>query len=198
MDIKTTWHKHPINQSIRSEMKGQRPFLLWFTGLSGSGKSTLAGEVERLLSDLGKHTFLLDGDNVRRGLCSDLGFDDDSRTENIRRVAEVSKLMLDAGMIVLAAFISPKHSHRELVRDGLQNRTVVEVFVDTSLAECEKRDVKGLYQDARAGKLIAFTGFDSEYEAPSEPDIHVQNDSGSVKQHAAEIIEYLSGNQYLD
>lgn len=198
MDIKTTWHQHPVNQSIRSEMKNQRPFLLWFTGLSGSGKSTLAGEVERLLAGLGKHTYLLDGDNVRRGLCSELGFDDEARTENIRRIYEVSKLMLDAGLIVLAAFISPKVLHRDKICAGLQDREFIEVFVDTSIKECERRDVKGLYKDARAGRLTAFTGIDSEYEPPCTPHIHIKNDDGTAKQHAEDVLSYLISNHYLE
>jgi adenylylsulfate kinase len=191
MDAKLTWHEHPINQSIRSDMKNQKPFVLWFTGLSCSGKSTLAGEVERLLTQQNKHTYLLDGDNVRRGLCSDLGFNDEDRAENIRRISEVSKLMLDAGMIVLAAFISPKQSHRMLAREVAKDNTFIEIFVDASLEVCEKRDIKGLYKEARSGKLSGFTGIGAEYEAPSNPDIHIRTEGGSVKEHALQVMNYL-------
>lgn len=198
MDAKITWHEHPINQGIRSKMKSQKPFVLWFTGLSGSGKSTLAGEVERLLANKNKHTYLLDGDNVRRGLCSDLAFSEEDRAENIRRISEVSKLMLDAGMIVLAAFISPTQSHRSLARGMLQGNEFIEVFVDTSLAVCEKRDVKGLYRKARAGEVTGFTGIDAEYEVPVNPDIHIRSESGSFLDHADLVMDYLIRNGKLE
>lgn len=198
MSQKTIWHEHPVNKSIRSEMKAQKPFVLWFTGLSGAGKSTLAGEVERLLTNQNKHTYLLDGDNVRRGLCSDLAFSEEDRAENIRRISEVSKLMLDAGMIVLAAFISPIQSHRSLARRMFQDNEFIEVFVDTSLAECEKRDVKGLYRKARSGEVKGFTGIDAEYEVPSNPEIHIQGEGGTVKEHAELVMGYLHKHGYVE
>jgi len=177
-------------------MKVQKPFVLWFTGLSGAGKSTLAGEVERLLANQNKHTYLLDGDNVRRGLCSDLGFSDEDRSENIRRISEVSKLMLDAGTIVLSAFISPKQSHRSFARDMFQQNEFIEIFVDTPLEECEKRDVKGLYHEARLGKVTSFTGIDAEYETPLNPEIHMQG--GTAKEQAELLMNYLYKNGYLE
>ena len=197
-DAKLTWHSHPVNQTIRTDMKGQKPFVLWFTGLSGAGKSTLAGEVERLLANQNKHTYLLDGDNVRRGLCSDLGFSDEDRSENIRRISEVSKLMLDAGTIVLSAFISPKQSQRSLARDMFKENEFVEIFVDTTLEECEKRDVKGLYHEARIGKIKGFTGIGAEYEAPLNPEINIRSESGTVKENAELVVNYLYKHGYIE
>lgn len=147
------WHKHAVDKQSRAELKGQKPLVIWFTGLSGAGKSTLAGALEQALAAQGKHTYLLDGDNVRHGLCGDLGFDDAARQENIRRVGEVAKLMVDAGLIVLTAFISPFRAERALVRNLLGEGEFVEVFVDAPLAICEERDPKGLYKKARAGKF---------------------------------------------
>lgn len=146
------WHQHAVSKQSRSELKGQKPLVIWFTGLSGAGKSTLAGALEQALAAEGKHTYLLDGDNVRHGLCGDLGFDDAARQENIRRVGEVAKLMVDAGLIVLTAFISPFRAERELVRNLLGADEFVEVFVDAPIAVCEERDPKGLYKKARAGR----------------------------------------------
>ncbi len=198
MDIKITWHEHPVKKSARAIMKNQKPFVLWFTGLSGSGKSTLAGEVERLLSDQKKHTYLLDGDNVRRGLCSDLGFNDEDRSENIRRVSEVSKLMLDAGMIVLAAFISPKKAYRQRARELFQDNEFIEIFVDASLNTCERRDVKGLYKQAKIGNVKGFTGIDAEYETPSHPEIHIRNESGTIQEHADLVMNYLYNHRLVE
>ena len=149
--------------------------MLWFTGLSGAGKSTVANLVEKRLHALGRHTYTLDGDNVRHGLNKDLGFTDADRVENIRRVAEVSRLMVDAGLIVLVSFISPFRSERRLARELMQPGEFFEVFVDTPLAEAEKRDLKGLYKKARRGELKNFTGIDSPYEAPEHPEIHLQH-----------------------
>ncbi|MFD2176468.1 adenylyl-sulfate kinase [Veronia pacifica] len=179
-DENVIWHQHAIDKMFRAEQKQQRPALLWFTGLSGSGKSTVAGALEHELARLGYHTYLLDGDNVRHGLCRDLGFSDHDRRENIRRVGEVAKLMTDAGLIVLSAFISPFREERQLVRDMLPEQEFVEVFVDTPLKVCESRDPKGLYKKARAGEIKAFTGISSAYEAPEQPEIHLRTHHGSI------------------
>jgi bifunctional enzyme CysN/CysC len=167
---------------------------LWFTGLSGSGKSTIANEVEKRLYQDGRHSFLLDGDNVRHGLNKDLGFTDAARVENIRRVGEVAKLMTDAGLIVLTAFISPFQAERDLVRAMVPDDGFVEVFVDTPLEVAEQRDVKGLYAKARSGDLKNFTGIDSPYEAPQNPEIHIDTTKLSASQAADEIIAWLARN----
>ncbi|WP_325890943.1 adenylyl-sulfate kinase [Grimontia sp. NTOU-MAR1] len=180
-DENVVWHKHVIDKTYRAEQKNQRPALLWFTGLSGSGKSTVAGALESKLAQMGYHTYLLDGDNVRHGLCRDLGFSDHDRRENIRRVGEVAKLMTDAGLIVFSAFISPFREERQLVRELLPEGEFLEVFVDTPLEVCESRDPKGLYKKARAGEIKAFTGISSAYEAPETPEVHLQTDDHSVE-----------------
>ncbi|HIF9450773.1 TPA: adenylyl-sulfate kinase [Photobacterium damselae] len=171
------WHQHSVNKQIRGELKQQHPCILWFTGLSGAGKSTIAGALEKELVQRGYHTYLLDGDNVRHGLCRDLGFSIEDRRENIRRIGEVAALMADAGLIVLSAFISPERRERQLVRDLVADGEFIEVFVDTSLVECERRDPKGLYKKARAGEIKQFTGIDSIYEKPLEPEIHLVSGS---------------------
>lgn len=165
-----TWHEMDITKEIRAKQKGQKPLTLWFTGLSGSGKSTLANEVEKRLVAMGKHTMLLDGDNIRLGLNKNLGFGEKDRVENIRRIAEVSKLMNDAGLIVLTSFISPFEKDRENAKEII-GKDFIEIYVKTSLETCEKRDVKGLYKKARAGEIPNFTGISSPYEAPKNPDI---------------------------
>lgn len=170
-DENVIWHQHSVNKESRAKLKQQKPVVLWFTGLSGAGKSTIAGALENQLAELGYHTYLLDGDNVRHGLCSDLGFSDQDRRENIRRIGELAKLMADAGLIVLSAFISPHRAERQLVRDLLPEGEFLEVFVNASLDVCEQRDPKGLYKKARAGQIANFTGIDSEYQAPLEPEI---------------------------
>lgn len=170
-DENVVWHQHTIDKAFRSQIKKQKPVVLWFTGLSGAGKSTVAGALETRLAELGHHTYLLDGDNVRHGLCSDLGFSEQDRRENIRRIGELAKLMADAGLIVLSAFISPHRAERQLVREMLPEGEFLEVFVNTSLEVCEQRDPKGLYKKARAGEIANFTGIDSEYEAPLNPEI---------------------------
>ena len=174
------WHQHFIDKAARSAQKGHKPALLWFTGLSGSGKSTLAGALEAELMQRGIHTYLLDGDNVRHGLCSDLGFATADRQENLRRVGEVAKLMVDAGLVVLAAFVSPYRAERAAIRARLPEGEFIEVFVDTPLSECEQRDPKGLYKKARAGEIKHFTGIDDPYEAPEQAEIHLQNHGQSV------------------
>ncbi|KTR88045.1 adenylyl-sulfate kinase [Pantoea dispersa] len=175
-DENVVWHDHPVTRTEREQQHGHRGVVLWFTGLSGSGKSTVAGALEQALHRLGVSTYLLDGDNVRHGLCRDLGFSDDDRKENIRRVGEVAKLMVDAGLVVLTAFISPHRAERQMVRDLLGDGQFIEVFVDTPLAVCEARDPKGLYKKARAGELRNFTGIDSVYEAPDAPEIQLDGE----------------------
>jgi adenylylsulfate kinase len=165
--------------------------VVWFTGLSGSGKSTIANEVDYDLNQRGIRTYLLDGDNIRHGLCKDLGFSPDDRVENIRRIAEVAKLMADSGMVVLAAFISPYREDREKVRLTMGDLGLVEVFVKADLATCETRDPKGLYQKARAGLIKNFTGIDDPYEAPINPEIVLHSDSKTVPELSTQVIEWL-------
>jgi len=191
------WHNHEVDKSIRSFMKKQRPCLLWFTGLSGSGKSTIAGAVESMLAERLQHTYLMDGDNVRHRLCGDLGFSEEDRVENIRRVGEVANLMVDAGLIVLTAFISPFKSNREMVRNMLAEGEFIEVHIDTPIEICEGRDPKGLYQKARAGLIKDFTGIDSPYEAPDKPEIRIENYDISVQEAARQVIDYLDRHGYL-
>jgi bifunctional enzyme CysN/CysC len=186
------WQSLDVTRNARAEIKGQKPAVLWFTGLSGAGKSTIANLVEKKLHSLGKHTVLLDGDNVRHGLNRDLGFTDADRVENVRRVAEVSKLMADAGLIVLVSFISPFRAERDMARGLMAEGEFYEVFVDTPLADAEKRDVKGLYKKARAGQLKNFTGVDSPYEAPELPEIHIDTTKLDAAAAAALIVEKLT------
>ncbi|WP_116808457.1 sulfate adenylyltransferase subunit CysN [Steroidobacter cummioxidans] len=185
------WQALDVNKPARAALKGQRACILWFTGLSGAGKSTVANLVEKRLHSLGRHTYTLDGDNVRHGLNKDLGFTDADRVENIRRVAEVSKLMVDAGLIVLVSFISPFRSERRLARELMQSGEFFEVFVDTPLEEAEKRDPKGLYKKARRGELQNFTGIDSPYEAPENAEIHLRTALYSPEAAAEEIMNKL-------
>ena len=189
-----TWHNMDITRETRAASLGQKPFTLWFTGLSGSGKSTVANEVEKRLAAIGKHTMLLDGDNIRMGPIRDLGFTETDRVENIRRIAEVSKLMNDAGLIVLTSFISPYEADRKNAADIIGG-CFVEVYISTSLEECERRDVKGLYQKARAGEIPNFTGISSKYEIPVSPDVTVDTENLSVDEAVdavmAQIKKYL-------
>jgi len=185
------WQALDVNQQVRAQLKGQKACVLWLTGLSGAGKSTIANRVEKRLLSLGRHTYLLDGDNVRHGLNKDLGFTAQDRVENIRRVAEVAKLMVDAGLIVLVSFISPYRAERRMARELFGAGEFLEVYVDTPLAEAERRDVKGLYQKARRGELKHFTGVDSPYEAPEHPEIHLETASTSPEQAADRIVAYL-------
>ena len=187
------WQALSIDKNARAGMKGQRPCVLWFTGLSGAGKSTIANLVEKRLHALGCHTYLLDGDNVRHGLTKDLGFTSADRVENIRRVAEVAKLMVDAGLIVLAAFISPTRAERDLARGRVEPGEFFEVYVDTPLAEAERRDPKGLYRKARAGQIKNFTGIDSPYEPPLSPEIRIDTLALSDAQAAELIVAQLRG-----
>ena len=189
-DDNVYWHKMDINRNSRSESKNQKSVVLWFTGLSGSGKSTIANILEKKLYNLGKHTMLLDGDNVRHGLNKDLGFTDVDRVENIRRIANVSKLMLDAGLITLVSFIAPFRSERDLAKD-LMGNDILEVFIDVPIEIAELRDPKGLYKKARSGLLKNFTGIDSSYEKPENPDIHIKSDKVSAEEAAEIIIKKL-------
>ena len=192
-----SWHKMSINKKTRSELNSQKPCVVWFTGLSGSGKSTIANILEQKLHTIGKRTYLLDGDNVRHGLNKDLGFTDTDRVENIRRVAEVSKLMVDAGLITLVSFISPFKSERQMARDLLSSDEFFEIFVNTPLEECEKRDPKGLYKKARAGELKNFTGIDSSYEEPENPDLVLDTNSTNAEELADQIINFLQVNKII-
>ena len=185
------WQAMDVDKSQRAGAKGQKACVLWFTGLSGSGKSTIANIVEKKLHAMGRHTMLLDGDNVRHGLNRDLGFTDADRVENIRRIGEVSKLMVEAGMITLVSFISPFASEREMARAMLEEGEFIEIYVDTPLEEAERRDVKGLYKKARAGELKNFTGIDSPYEAPANPEIRVNTVELSPEEAADRIIRHM-------
>ena len=185
------WQNLDINKAANAEQKGQNPAVLWFTGLSGSGKSTIANEVQRRLYATGRHSFILDGDNVRHGLNRDLGFTDADRVENIRRVAEVSKLMVEAGLITLVSFISPFRAERELARNLMEEGEFIEIFVNTPLSVAETRDPKGLYKKARAGNLKNFTGIDSPYEAPENPEIEINTAEMSVEDAAERVINGL-------
>lgn len=186
-DNNLTLQKTDITRKIRAEKLGQRPLTLWFTGLSGSGKSTLANELEKRFCIDGKHTMLLDGDNVRMGLNKNLGFSNNDRIENIRRIAEVAKLMNDAGLIVFTAFISPFEKDRCSAREIIGHDSFIEIYVSTPLKECERRDVKKLYKKARNGEIKDFTGISSPYEVPKEPDIVID----TTNQRLEETVEYL-------
>ena len=185
------WQALDVSREAHARIKGQSPRVLWFTGLSGSGKSTMANLVEKKLHAMGRHTFLLDGDNLRHGLNRDLGFTDADRIENIRRVGEVARLMTDAGLIVLTAFISPFRAERDLARAMFPTGEFIEIFVDTPIAEAERRDRKGLYAKARAGELANFTGIDSPYEAPEEPDIRIDTTTTGAEEAAQAIVDFL-------
>ncbi len=191
------WHDHHVTKKDRSNIKTQKPCILWFTGLSGSGKSTIANAVQGKLLELNKHTYLLDGDNIRLGLNKGLGFSDEDRVENIRRIGEVSKLFVDAGTIVLTAFISPFQKERDAVRALVEENEFIEVFIDTPLEVCEERDPKGLYEKARLGEIANFTGISSPYEAPVTPEIHIVNNKTSIEDVTAQIVEYLDEKGYL-
>jgi adenylylsulfate kinase len=178
------------SSEARSFQKNQRPVVFWLTGLSGSGKSSLADALEQALMAQGRHTYLLDGDNVRMGLCKDLGFNDQDRVENIRRVSEVSKLFLDAGLIVITSFISPFHRDRALARSVIGDESFIEVFLSTPLSECERRDPKGLYGKARQGLIKNFTGIDSPYEPPANPDIVIDTLEHSIVESVAIVMKF--------
>jgi adenylylsulfate kinase len=191
------WHHHPVDKHTRAQQKLQKPLVIWFTGLSASGKSTIAGALEQILTQQGYHTYLLDGDNVRHGLCKDLGFSDEDRKENIRRVGEVSKLAADSGLITLAAFISPFKADRQIVREILPEGEFVEVFVDAPIDVCKERDPKGLYDKAIRGEIKQFTGIDSPYEAPESPEVHIDAGSKTVAEAVNQLLAYLDSSGAL-
>ncbi|WP_018984488.1 adenylyl-sulfate kinase [Salinimonas chungwhensis] len=192
MATNIVWHKHEVNKQTRSDKLGQKPRVIWLTGLSGSGKSTLANLLEKKLYDQGKLTYLLDGDNVRHGLCGDLDFSDKDRVENIRRISEVAKLFVDSGVMVLTAFISPFQTDRDFCRNLLEEQEFVEVYVDVPLAVCEKRDPKGLYKKARNGEIRDFTGIDSTYDAPVNPEVHLEYKDESAEATAERLFNLLN------
>ena len=185
------WHPTKISKQQRSSIKSQKPCLLWFTGLSGSGKSTIANAVDEYLHAEGYHTYVLDGDNVRHRLNKDLGFSEADRVENIRRIGEVSNLFVDAGMIVMSAFISPFESDRGMVRKMLEKGEFVEVYVNTPLEVCESRDPKGLYKEARAGRIKHFTGISSPYDSPSQAEIEINTAELTIKECTEKVIDYM-------
>jgi len=192
------WHDLYLDKKTRARLKNQHPCLLWFTGLSGAGKSTIANIVEKKLNADGKHTYLLDGDNVRHGLNRDLGFSSEDRIENIRRVGEVGKLFVDAGIIALASFISPFRSDRMIVRELFAPNEFLEVFISAPLDVCEERDPKGLYKKARRGQIPNFTGVDSPYEPPENAELVVDTTESSPEQCADTVISYIIQHGYID
>lgn len=191
MSTNLTWHQAAVSKEDRARQKRQQPCVIWFTGLSGAGKSTLANALERALFERGHHCYLLDGDNVRQGLNRDLGFSDADRVENIRRIAEVAKLLVDAGLIAMTAFISPFRADRQLARDLLPADEFIEIHVATSLAVCEQRDPKGLYRKARAGQIPNFTGIDSAYEAPVDPELVIDTGAEELDDCVQNLLAYL-------
>jgi len=197
MDMNLTWHRSTVSREMREAKNGHKSMVLWFTGLSGAGKSTLAHRVEQLLFERSCDTYVFDGDNVRHGLCSDLGFSPADRQENIRRISEMCKLVVDAGVIVLTAFISPYQKDRDLARNLFKSGDFIEVFCDAEIEICEDRDVKGLYSRARAGKISDFTGVSSPYEIPTDPEITVPTGTASLDDCALIIMDYLTQNNYI-
>ncbi|MEW6143984.1 MAG: adenylyl-sulfate kinase [Thermodesulfobacteriota bacterium] len=191
-------HNHEITKEDRRKLNGHGSVILWFTGLPSAGKSTLANEVEKKLISTGVRTFILDGDNVRMGLCKDLGFSEGDRAENIRRIGEVSKLFVNAGCIVLSAFVSPYRRDRDAVRALVEDGEFVEIYVKAPLEVCEQRDVKGLYKKAREGVIKGFTGIDDPYEEPLNPEITIETDKVSLAEGAEQILGYLSGRHVLN
>lgn len=197
MSDNIVWHQHQINKASRAAQKSQSPRVLWLTGLSGSGKSTLANLLEQKLVSANKHTYLLDGDNIRHGLCGDLGFSDKDRVENIRRISEVAKLFVDSGTLVITAFISPFAADRAYCREILEDGEFIEIFVDTPLDICEARDPKGLYKKARSGDIPHFTGIDSPYEAPTNPEIHLTYVDEKPEQTVERLFDLLVAEGYV-
>lgn len=192
-----TWHDGQVSRTSREEMLGQKGVTIWFTGLSGSGKSTIAVAAEAALRKQGRLTYILDGDNVRQGLNSNLGFSPEDRTENIRRIGEVSKLFTDAGVIVLTAFISPYREDRDQVREIMAEGDFLEVHVSADVETCEKRDVKGLYKKARSGEIPNFTGISAPYEAPEKPELVMDSGAQSVEESVAQLLGFLQDQGYL-
>ncbi|BAC09864.1 adenylyl-sulfate kinase [Thermosynechococcus vestitus] len=185
------WHQATVTRARREQLNGHKSCVLWFTGLSGAGKSTLAHAVEERLHQLGYRTFVLDGDNVRHGLCSDLGFTESDRKENIRRIGEVAKLMMEAGLIVMTAFISPFRADREAVRNRMPHGDFLEIYCQASLEVCEARDVKGLYKRARAGEIKNYTGIDSPYEPPLKPELIVNTECLTLEESVGAVLRML-------
>ena len=194
-----TWHEHRVSSADRQKLNGHKVAVLWFTGLSASGKSTVANTVDHKLNAMGIHTYILDGDNIRMGLNKNIGFSAEDRTENIRRIGEVSKLFADAGVIALTAFISPYKADRDAVRALFKNGEFHEIYVNASLETCEKRDPKGLYKKARSGELKNFTGIDpnSPYEAPDAPELVLDANTKSIDELADDVIAYLKAKGLL-
>ncbi|WP_188377596.1 adenylyl-sulfate kinase [Halobacillus andaensis] len=192
-----TWHDSKVTKQDRQKQKNHQSPVLWFTGLSGSGKSTLSVEVEKALFELGIHSYRLDGDNVRQGLNKNLGFSAEDRTENIRRIGEVAKLMNDAGVLTLTAFISPYQEDRDQARELFEDGEFIEVYTKCSLEEAENRDPKGLYKKARAGEIKGFTGIDDPYEEPAQAEIVVETDKLTLEESVDRVVSYLKDNQYI-
>ena len=192
------WHDHHLSKKQRADIKRQKPCILWFTGLSGSGKSTIANVVEVKLYEMGKHTYLLDGDNIRMGINKGLTFSNEDRVENIRRIGEVAKLFVESGLIVLTAFISPFQKERDSVRRLVRDTEFIEIFIDTPLEVCQSRDPKGLYKKAKQGDIPNFTGISSPYEAPDKAEIHIQTGKMSIEAAADTIINYLQSRGFLE
>jgi adenylylsulfate kinase len=192
MTTNIVWHSHKVSRKEREEIKKHKPCLLWFTGLPSAGKSTIAMELEYLLNKHGAHTYVLDGDNIRHGLSNNLGFSKEDRTENIRRVGEVAKLFVDAGVIPIAAFVSPIRADRDLVRSLMKPGEFVEVYVKCSLEVCKERDPKGLYKKAIAGDVKDFTGISQPYEEPREPELVIETDRLSIEESVIKVVDYLA------
>ncbi|MFO1093506.1 MAG: adenylyl-sulfate kinase [Planctomycetaceae bacterium] len=192
-----TWHDHKVSSADRQKLKGHKGVVIWFTGLSACGKSTIANTVDHILHQMGKHTYLLDGDNIRMGLNKNLGFSADDRAENIRRIGEVAKLFADAGVITSTAFISPYRKDRDAVRALLQPGQFIEIYVNASIETCEKRDPKGLYKKARAGEIKGFTGIDDPYEAPEKPELVLDSNTKGIDQLAQEVVAFLESKGIL-
>jgi adenylylsulfate kinase len=195
--LNTIYHNATVTRERRNELNGHKSVVIWFTGLSGSGKSTLAHSVEEELHKLGCRTYVLDGDNVRHGLSSNLTFSDDDRKENIRRIGEAANLMMEAGVIAITAFISPFKKDRNLVRQLLPQGDFVEIYCKASLETCESRDVKGLYKRARAGEIKNYTGIDSPYEVPSNPELVIDTESESLGESVAEVVDFLKSKEII-
>lgn len=197
MERNITWHETSVSQKAYRKKNGHHSGVIWFTGLSGSGKSSIANQLNHLLHERGIHTYLLDGDNIRHGLNADLGFSEEDRKENIRRIGEVSKLFSDSGTIVLTAFISPFQEDRDRIRALLPERDFIEVYVDCPMDECEARDPKGLYKKARQGQIKGFTGIDSPYEAPAAPEVTLQSQRDDIKSCAEQVLVLLEEKEWV-
>lgn len=192
-----TWHDSEVTKEDRQRQNDHKSAVIWFTGLSGSGKSTISVALEKALFEEGKHSYRLDGDNVRHGLNKNLGFSPEDRKENIRRIGEVSKLLVDAGTIAITAFISPYREDRDEVRDILEDGEFIEVYTECSVEECEKRDPKGLYEKARSGEIKEFTGISAPYEAPKQPEITINTETQSIDESVEHILNYLKEHKYI-